>query len=50
MTNFEHLEFEFSCQLLKKFIKQNYNVGRGKKSQFSGKDVLCKLLIVLNYG
>ena len=32
ITNSEHLEFEFLWQLLETFIKQNCNVGRGKKS------------------
>ena len=49
MTNLELLELEFLWQLLEAFIKQNYNVGRGKKSYVSGKYVLFTLLTVLNH-
>ena len=50
MTNFEPAEFEEIWLLVEEFISQNYNVGRGKKSEVTGKDALFMLMTVLKYG
>ena len=50
MCKFVAHELELLWQLLETFIKQNYNVGRGKKCQVSEKDMLFVLLAVLKRG
>ena len=50
MTNFDVNEFGNLWLLLQDYVKKSWNVGRGRKSKFSGKDVLMFLLTELKHG
>lgn len=49
LTNFSLVEFHEVYDRLRKHISDNYNVGRGKRSQFKGKDVFFMTMTVLKH-
>ena len=50
MTNFDVNEFGELWLLLQDHVSKSWNVGRGRRSQFSGKDVLLFTLTALKNG
>ena len=50
MINFDVKQFQSMWTNFADFITSKYNVGRGRKSPFSGKDVLFMLFTVLKHG
>ena len=50
MTNFSSEEFDALWNQLRDHVLCNWNIGRGRKSKFSPKDVLLMLLSVLKRG
>ncbi len=50
LTNFSSVEFNQIYDFIKEFVSANWNVGRGKKCEFGGKDMLFMVLVTMKNG
>lgn len=50
MCNFNPGELEYLWSMFGNFVATHYNVGRGRRSDVSGKDAFLMVLTVLKYG
>ena len=50
MTNFNAKEFRFIYSKIEGLVSENWNVGKGRRTQYKPKDVLLMTLVMLKHG